>query len=134
MKRNNKKGFTIVELVIVIAVIAILSAVLIPTFGTLITDANQSAAQQKARNAYTSYIQKYAQDADMLDENLVIEADGFYFTVTAGQLADVETDDVADLEYHEGYDELNGAKVYVQGECDELGGTDENKVCSVCGK
>ena len=33
MKRNNKKGFTIVELVIVIAVIAILSAVLIPSFG-----------------------------------------------------------------------------------------------------
>ena len=35
MKRN-KKGFTIVELVIVIAVIAILAAVLIPTFSSLI--------------------------------------------------------------------------------------------------
>ena len=34
MKR--KKGFTIVELVIVIAVIAVLAAVLIPTFSSLI--------------------------------------------------------------------------------------------------
>ncbi len=86
MKRNNKKGFTIVELVIVIAVIAILSAVLIPTFGTLITDANQSAAQQKARNAYTSYIQEYSKDSAKLDADLVIVADGFNFTILDGQL------------------------------------------------
>ena len=31
MTRTGKKGFTIIELVVVIAVIAILSAVLIPT-------------------------------------------------------------------------------------------------------
>ena len=43
MKRNNKKGFTIVELVVVIAVIAILSAVLIPTFSGVIGDAKEKA-------------------------------------------------------------------------------------------
>ncbi len=43
MKRNNKKGFTIIELVIVIAVIAILAAVLIPTFSSIIKKANTSA-------------------------------------------------------------------------------------------
>ena len=48
MKRNNKKGFTIVELVIVIAVIAILAAVLIPTFGGVIRKADESAAMQEA--------------------------------------------------------------------------------------
>ena len=42
MKHTNKKGFTIVELVIVIAVIAILAAVLIPTFSNLIKKANIS--------------------------------------------------------------------------------------------
>ncbi|MBR7116294.1 MAG: prepilin-type N-terminal cleavage/methylation domain-containing protein, partial [Clostridia bacterium] len=36
MKRSNKKGFTIVELVIVIAVIAILASVLIPTIAGLV--------------------------------------------------------------------------------------------------
>ena len=42
-KKNNRKGFTTVELVIVIAVIAILATVLIPTFSNLITDAKESA-------------------------------------------------------------------------------------------
>ena len=35
LRKNNKKGFTIVELVIVIGVIGILSAILIPTFVSL---------------------------------------------------------------------------------------------------
>ena len=48
MKKMNKKGFTIVELVIVIAVIAILAAVMIPTFSGIIDKANKSAAEQEA--------------------------------------------------------------------------------------
>lgn len=51
-KKMNKKGFTIVELVIVIAVIAILAAVLIPTFSGVIEKANQSAAMQYAASLY----------------------------------------------------------------------------------
>ena len=43
MRNTNKKGFTIVELVIVVAVIAILAAVLIPTFSSIINKANESA-------------------------------------------------------------------------------------------
>ena len=54
MKKLNKKGFTIVELVIVIAVIAILAAVMIPTFGGIIDKANESAALQQADAAYTN--------------------------------------------------------------------------------
>ena len=46
MAKRLKRAFTIVELVIVIAVIAILAAVLIPTFTTLIDKANQSADEQ----------------------------------------------------------------------------------------
>ena len=57
---NNKKrsAFTIVELVIVIAVIAILSAVLIPTFGAIIKDANV-AADQTAASALTTELHIY---------------------------------------------------------------------------
>ena len=54
IKRNNKKGFTIVELVIVIAVIAILAGVLIPTFASVVSKANASNALQAAKNAYTN--------------------------------------------------------------------------------
>ncbi|MBO4859955.1 MAG: type II secretion system protein [Clostridia bacterium] len=53
MKRNSKKGFTIVELVIVIAVIAILAAVLIPTFTGLIQKAKDSAYLQDRTNKQT---------------------------------------------------------------------------------
>ena len=42
MKKMNKKGFTIVELVIVIAVIAILAAVMIPTFSGIVDRANNT--------------------------------------------------------------------------------------------
>ncbi len=59
MKRTVKKGFTIVELVIVIAVIAILAAVLIPTFSGIVAKANKSATLQEARNYYTEV---YADD------------------------------------------------------------------------
>ncbi len=53
MRSKSKKGFTIVELVIVIAVIAILAAVLIPTFSSLIKKANESADLQNTRNMNT---------------------------------------------------------------------------------
>lgn len=53
MKKQNR-GFTIVELVIVIAVIAVLAAVLIPTFSSLVKKANLSADMQAVRemNSY----------------------------------------------------------------------------------
>ena len=54
MKKTNKKGFTIVELVIVIAVIAILAGVMIPTFGNIIENANKNAVLQGATSAYKS--------------------------------------------------------------------------------
>lgn len=44
--RGRKKAFTIVELVVVIAIIAILAAVLIPTFSGMLKKANASADEQ----------------------------------------------------------------------------------------
>ena len=77
MKRNTKKGFTLVELVIVIAVIAILAAVLIPTFGGIIEKANKSAALQEARNEYAAYLVEAAGTGDV-EDNLYVLVDGKY--------------------------------------------------------
>jgi len=53
MRKTKRSAFTIVELVIVIAVIAILSAVLIPTFGAIIKNANVAADQSAAASLTT---------------------------------------------------------------------------------
>ena len=55
MKHNYRgRGFTIVELVIVIAVIGILATVLVPTFGDVIDKANQAKDIQTVKNMNTA--------------------------------------------------------------------------------
>ena len=54
MKQLRRRGFTIVELVIVIAVIGILATVLVPTFGDVIQSANQSKDIQTVKNMNTA--------------------------------------------------------------------------------
>lgn len=58
--RFNRKSFTIVELVIVIAVIAILAAVLIPTFSGIVNRASESQVVHQARNAWNEVAYTYA--------------------------------------------------------------------------
>ena len=87
MKRNNKKGFTIVELVIVIAVIAILSAVLIPTFGGITEKANNSARDQEAKNLYTNYL--IACDANPNKDGYIL-VDGYYYDIDENGQIDLD--------------------------------------------
>ena len=75
MKKNTKKGFTLVELVIVIAVIAILSAILIPTFGDIISNANETAYQKAADSGFTEALDKYATKVSF-DYAIVVYYDG----------------------------------------------------------
>ena len=53
MAKRLKRAFTITELVIVIAVVAILAAVLIPTFTNIIKKADESADTQLVKNLNT---------------------------------------------------------------------------------
>ena len=77
MKRSNKKGFTIVELVIVIAIIAILAAVLIPTFASLIQKANVSKDTQLVRNLNTALVADNAEHKTMTDALKAAAAFGY---------------------------------------------------------
>ena len=62
---GSKSGFTIVELVIVIAVIAILAAILIPVYANVTHSAKETELLQNARNSYTQYLADHAQDPDL---------------------------------------------------------------------
>ena len=80
MKRTNKKGFTIVELVIVIAVIAILAAVLIPNISRLVRKANESNDASLAKNMNTLLTMDEAENGkatNMYDVLIALENGGF---------------------------------------------------------
>ena len=79
MNRNKKKGFTIVELVIVIAVIGILSAVLIPVFSNVVDNANRTAKQLELTNTYTQYVN------DLEDANELVGKEDVYLVKMADQ-------------------------------------------------
>ena len=95
MKKMNKKGFTIVELVIVIAVIAILSAVLIPTFSGVVDNAKKTAAVADAKAAYQNYLYNAAnagEDAAADDFIYVAEANKMYVVIKNGQIFETTVD------------------------------------------
>ena len=80
MKKTNK-GFTLVELIIVIAVIGVLAAILIPTFANVIDKANRKSAFSDAKNALQIYLSEKT-----TGEGGAVVANGTVFKVTkAGQ-------------------------------------------------
>ena len=56
IKKNNKKGFTLIELVIVIAILAILALILVPAISKYVENANTTKNQASARTIYTNAV------------------------------------------------------------------------------
>lgn len=83
--KNKKKGFTLIELVAVMAIIAILSATFIPRFGNYITQAKKVSILNEAKSIVTAYESvKYKSTtknenetigSDLQGDNLPIEKD-----------------------------------------------------------
>ena len=59
-RKLNKKGFTLIELMIVIAIIGILAAIAIPQFAAYRTKSYNSASQSDLRNVLTTLEAYYA--------------------------------------------------------------------------
>ena len=118
MKNNNKKGFTIVELVIVIAVIAILAAVLIPTFTGVTEKAQKSAALQNAENAWKEFLGEYANKMDNPAEfDGAIKSGDYFFEITDGQLGDIIDTFATTGKYSK---DFNGCTVYLAVQLDDF--------------
>lgn len=52
-KKNNKKAFTLIELIVVIAIIGVLVAILVPTMNGFVSDAQEATALANARTVYS---------------------------------------------------------------------------------
>ncbi len=54
MRKSNKKGFTLVELVVVIAIIGVLAAILIPTMMNYVKKSRMRTANSNAKLVFES--------------------------------------------------------------------------------
>ena len=69
MKKRNQKGFTIMEMLIVVAIIAVLVAIAIPTFNSALTKSKEAADVANIRAAYAEMMMEYMMD----DKKLTVE-------------------------------------------------------------
>lgn len=63
MKNSNKKGFTLVELVVVIAIIGVLAAILVPSMMGYVKKSRLKTANGNAKTAYNA-IAEYIADLE----------------------------------------------------------------------
>ena len=105
MKRNNKKGFTIVELVIVIAVIAILAGVLIPTFSGIVKKAQVSSLEQEIMSAFKEALAIEITDDGTVKANDTETVGNFKFTWTTNDDFDNASCEFTSAKY--GYSSAN---------------------------
>lgn len=87
----KRKGFTIVELVVVIAVIAILASVLMPVFNHLIHSAKHSSALSEAKSTLGALNADYiaTHEGSPLPDGVVLESGGFCFVFLQGALYEI---------------------------------------------
>ena len=58
-KKNNKKGFTLAELLIVVAIIAVLVAIAIPIFSSQLEKSREATDLANVRSAYATLVADY---------------------------------------------------------------------------
>ena len=81
MMEKNTPGFTLVELLVVVAIIGILAALAIPQFSSYRAQAFCARVESDVRNTVTTQEATYA-DSQAYDPTVKVESDGVTITVT----------------------------------------------------
>lgn len=119
---KKKKGFTLVELIIVIAIIAVLAAVAIPKFGAVKKDANIAADQANAKIIATAVSTAVADGAIVgTDSDVSVDSSKYIKYIDGNKVPVSKTDKTA---FAVTYSNTNGVKV-------TLGGTTKTPVYPV---
>lgn len=76
MKRLNKKGFTMAELLIVVAIIAVLVAIAIPVFTTQLEKSKDAVTTANLRAAYAEAMTEMIADNKTTSSSYAVECKG----------------------------------------------------------
>ena len=92
--KKNEKGFTLMEMLIVVAIIAVLVAIAIPTFNASLNKARVAADEANIRSGYATVMATVLTD-DLADEKVTAGTDAYFILNTDGSVAESTVDGVA---------------------------------------
>ncbi len=93
MKKTNKKGFTLAELLIVVAIIAVLVAIAIPIFTSQLEKSKEATDLSNVRAAYAEAVAAYISEGETGTYTVELKSN-ISDCKTTGDVAGVSAEDI----------------------------------------